>query len=115
MKYAEVAVNVKRLVESRACETGCRIRQQRSGNPPSNDEFIHELLLAYNTPKATVARLKNGQLNLAKELGEVLLKKKVWFKNVGQASSLSNPAEPNDGRQAGSLSYFDVIEEKKVG
>ncbi len=42
MKYAEVAENVKQLVE----------------NKPSEDEFIYELLLAYNTPKATVARLK---------------------------------------------------------
>jgi len=83
MKYAEAAENVKRLVESRACETGCRIRQQRSGNPPSNDEFIYELLLAYGTPKATISRLKKGQLNLSKEPGEVLLKKKVYFKAIG--------------------------------
>ena len=64
MKYAEVAENVKRLVET----------------PPSRDEFIYELLLAYNTPKNTVARLKKGLLNQSKEPGEVLLKKKVWFK-----------------------------------
>jgi len=66
MKYAEVAENVKRLLEE----------------PPSNDVFVYELLLAYGTPKATVARLKLGQLNLAKEPGEVLLKKKLWFKPV---------------------------------
>ena len=104
MKYAEVAENVKRLVE----------------NPPSHDEFIYEFLLAYNTPKNTVARLKKGQLNQSKEPGEVLLKKKVWFKkeqasrlpNVSQASrlpggaeSLPEPEEPNDGKQAGRMLY----------
>lgn len=103
-----MAENVKRLV----------------GNPPSHDEFIYELLLAYNTPENTVARLKNGQLNLAKVPGEVLLKKKVWFTNVSQASSLpcavpqasrlpggaESPqdvggTEPNDGKQAGRSLY----------
>jgi type I restriction-modification system DNA methylase subunit len=66
MKYADVAENMKRLLDKR----------------PSNDEFVYELLLAYGTPKATVARLKKGQLNLAQEPGEVLLKKKLWFKTV---------------------------------
>jgi len=54
-------------------------------NPPSPDKFIHELLL----------------------------KKKVWFKNVGQASSLSLPASPSDGRQAGCLSYIDEMKSAK--
>ncbi len=92
MKYAEVAGNVKRLV----------------GNPPSHDEFIYELLLAYNTPKATVARLKNGQLNLAKGPGEVLLKKKVWFKNVSQAARL-----PNVPQASRLPDLFAAIEELK--
>ncbi|MDD2236916.1 MAG: N-6 DNA methylase [Kiritimatiellae bacterium] len=66
MKYAEVAENVKQLVE----------------NPPPKAEFIYALLPAYGTPKATISRLKAGQLNLAKEAGDVLLKKKVWFRPV---------------------------------
>ncbi len=64
MKYAEVTENVKKLVES----------------PQPKDEFIYELLLAYGTPKATIARLKSGAINLSKKPGEVLLKKKVYFK-----------------------------------
>jgi hypothetical protein len=44
MKYAEVAENVKRLVE----------------NPPSQDEFIYELLLAYGSPRSGVTLLKTG-------------------------------------------------------
>ena len=64
MKYAEVAENVKRLVENRACEIGCRIRQQRSGNPPSHDEFIYELPLAYGSPKSDVTFPLKGMCNL---------------------------------------------------
>ena len=92
MKFVEVAQNVKRLVESRACETGCRTRQQRSGNPPVKDEFIYELLLAYGTPKATIARLETGSLNLSKEPGEILLKKKVYFK--ADSTATTHPVVP---------------------
>ena len=93
MKHAEVAENVKRLVE----------------NPPSQDEFIYELLLA-------------------KEPGEVLWKNKVWFKNVAQASRLPdvpqvivpnrsnlclpNSAEPSDNEQAGRSLYFEGAGER---
>jgi hypothetical protein len=66
MKFAEVAENVKQLVE----------------HPPAQADFIYALLLTYGTPKATIDRLKKGQQNLAKEPGEVLLKKKVWFRPV---------------------------------
>lgn len=66
MKFAEVAENVKQLVE----------------NTLPKDEFIYALLLAYGTPKATIARLKAGQLNLSAGLNDVLLKKKVWFRPV---------------------------------
>jgi len=32
------------------------------------------------------------------------------FKKVGQASSLSHPAEPSNDKQTGSLSYFKPID-----
>lgn len=96
MKFAEVAENVRQLVES----------------PPAKDEFIFELLLAYGTPKATIARLKAGQLNLAITPGDVLLKKKVWFRTVGpnveQTSRLPNQDEPNDNKQAGRSLYVEI-------
>jgi hypothetical protein len=82
MKFADVAENVKLLVE----------------NPPAQDEFIFELLLAYGTPKATIARLKSGQANLAKEPGEVLLKKKVFFKAL---ITETHPAVPAPLRRRG--------------
>jgi hypothetical protein len=41
--------------------------------------FIYELLLAYNLPKASIARLKSGNLNLSKQAGELIWKKKLLF------------------------------------
>ena len=79
MKYADVAENVRQLLDEL----------------PSQDEFIYELLLAYGSPKASITRLKQGTYNQSKVSSEVLWKNKVWFKNVGWASSLSNFAAPN--------------------
>ncbi|MCF7864231.1 MAG: hypothetical protein K9L89_05525 [Kiritimatiellales bacterium] len=102
MKFSEVAENVKQLAD----------------NPPPKDEFIFELLLAYGSPKATISRLKAGQLNLAKTPCDVLLKKKVWFRpvNVPQASRLLNvpqasrlPGGTESPRKAGGTE--PVIEE----
>ena len=42
--------------------------------------FIYDLLLAYNFPKATISRLKNGDLNLSQDPTEIHLKKKLFFK-----------------------------------
>lgn len=43
-------------------------------------EFIFEFLASYNIPKATVTRLKKGNSNLSKQQGEVILKKKLFFR-----------------------------------
>ena len=48
----------------------------------NEEAFIYDLLLAYDIPKATVAKLKVGNLNLSKVDGEVSLKKKLFFKEV---------------------------------
>ena len=79
MKYADVTENVRQLLDEL----------------PSQDEFIYELLLAYGSPKASITRLKQGTYNQSKVSSEVLWENKVWFKNVGWASSLSNFAAPN--------------------
>jgi hypothetical protein len=42
--------------------------------------FIYELLLAYGQPKASIKRLQEGGLNLSKNDGEILWKKKIFFK-----------------------------------
>lgn len=44
--------------------------------------FIYDLLLAYGQPKASIKRLKDGGLNLSKNSGEILWKKKLFFKET---------------------------------
>lgn len=66
MKYADVAENVRQLLE----------------DLPPQDEFIYELLRAYGKPKASITRLKQGTYNQSKNPDEVLWKKEVWFKAV---------------------------------
>ncbi len=49
----------------------------------NKETFIYDLLLAYDFPKATISRLKSGDLNLSKDPNEILLKKKLLFKSIG--------------------------------
>lgn len=42
--------------------------------------FIYDLLLAYEMPKASITRLQKGNLNLSKNEGEIIWKKKLYFK-----------------------------------
>lgn len=44
--------------------------------------FIYDLLVAYGISKTSITRLKKGDFNLSKVAGEVLYKKKVFFKEV---------------------------------
>lgn len=46
------------------------------------DTFIYDLLLAYGTPKSSIARLQQGGLNLSKNDGEIAWKKKLFYKTV---------------------------------
>jgi len=48
----------------------------------TQDTFIFEFLLAYGEPKSTITLLKKGDLNQLESKGEVLLRKKVFFKEV---------------------------------
>ena len=47
--------------------------------------FIYELLLAYGQPKASIKRLQEGGLNLSKNDGEILWKKKIFFKETSES------------------------------
>jgi hypothetical protein len=47
----------------------------------SKSSFIYDLLLAFGQPKASITRLQKG-LNLSKTEGELLWKKKLFFKEV---------------------------------
>ena len=43
-------------------------------------EFIYELLAAYNLPKASITRLRKGNLNLSKDENEIIWKKKLYYR-----------------------------------
>lgn len=55
---------------------------QKLINNFNQETFIYDLLLAYGSPKASISRLQNGNLNLFKGPGVVNWKKKVLFKEV---------------------------------
>lgn len=48
------------------------------------EEFVYDLLLAYDLPKASITRLKQGAYNQAKTDGEILWKKKLYFKTAAK-------------------------------
>jgi len=50
--------------------------------PLKKESFIYDLLLSYGLPKASITRLRKGNLNLSKNNGEVSWKKKVLFREV---------------------------------
>lgn len=44
------------------------------------ETFIYELLKCYGVPKASITRLQNGSINISNNAGEILWKKKLFFK-----------------------------------
>ena len=46
----------------------------------SQDTLIYDLLLAYGQPKSSVTRLQKGTYNLLKGTGDILWKKKLFFR-----------------------------------
>ena len=50
------------------------------GQDTSQDEFIYQLLLAYDFPKSSITRLKKGDYNQSKNEAEILWKKNLFFK-----------------------------------
>ncbi len=63
MNSHEIEHNVKRILENF-----------------SKESFLFDLLLAYGISKTSITRLKSGDFNLSKNEGEILYKKKVFFK-----------------------------------
>lgn len=49
------------------------------------ETFIYDFMLAFDFPKASIARLKTGNLNMSKLPGEKLVKKKFWFKELSES------------------------------
>lgn len=46
----------------------------------SKEDFVYDLLIAYGISKTSVTRLRKGDYNLSKVDGEILYKKKIFFK-----------------------------------
>ena len=46
----------------------------------SKEDFIFDLLIAYGISKTSVTRLRKGDYNLSNVDGEILYKKKIFFK-----------------------------------
>lgn len=68
MNIAQIETNLQNLMQNFNQET-----------------FIYEFMLAFGFPKTTIARLQKGGTNMSKIDGEILLKKKLWFKPVASA------------------------------
>jgi hypothetical protein len=58
----------------------------------STEEFIYDLLIAYGISKTSITRLKKGDFNLSKVDGEILYKKKIFFK-TGESENLLSEIE----------------------
>jgi hypothetical protein len=65
MKIAQIEENLHKVVK-----------------PLKKESFIYDLLLSYGLPKASITRLRKGNLNLSKNNGEISWKKKVLFREV---------------------------------
>lgn len=75
MNSHEIEHNVKRIIENF-----------------SKEDILFDLLLAYGISKTSITRLKSGDYNLSKVEGEILYKKKVFFK-VEKADKLLSAIE----------------------
>lgn len=73
MNSHEIEQNVKRIIENF-----------------SKENFLYDLLLAYGISKTSITRLKSGDFNLSKVDGEILYKKKIFFKQQPTDKLLSS-------------------------
>jgi len=56
----------------------------------NKEEFIYDLLIAFDISKTSVTRLKKGDFNMSKVEGEILYKKKIFFKEEASDKLLSS-------------------------
>ncbi|MEQ4779099.1 DNA methyltransferase [Providencia huaxiensis] len=68
MNSVQIEKNVKNLVK------------QVLSQEISKDDFVYKFLLAYGHRKSVISRVKSGERNLAKNAGEVILKRHLYFK-----------------------------------
>jgi hypothetical protein len=73
MNSREIEQNVKRIIENF-----------------SKENFLYDLLLAYGISKTSITRLKSGDFSLSKIEGEILYKRKIFFKHQPADKLLSS-------------------------
>ena len=81
----------------------------------SEETFIFDFLLSYGFPKSSISRLKKGDYNLSKNPGEILWKKKVFFKTEKKID-LHNLIDNlrNDDRIIKSCPRFIIVTDFKI-
>ena len=70
------------------------------------ENFIYDLLLAYGLPKSSINRLKKGDYNQSKIDGEIIWKKKIYFKPVLENEDVHDVIDE--------ISKSNVIEKQKI-
>lgn len=77
-------------------------------------EFLYDFLTCFGLPKATIARLKGGGLNVAKKAGCTLLKSKVYFDPTTEAPLLAIEAAKTDRKIAANKPRFLIATDFKT-
>ncbi|MBC8300400.1 MAG: class I SAM-dependent DNA methyltransferase [Pelagibacterales bacterium] len=72
----------------------------------NQDNFIYDFLEAYDQPKSTIKRLKDGVYNISKKKNEVIWKKKIYFYHVAENEDVHDIIDE--------LSKSDLIEKNKI-
>lgn len=81
----------------------------------SKEEFVFDLLVAYGISKTSVTRLKKGDYNLSKVDGELLYKKKIFFKVEASDKLLSSiEAISKEGRIVKHQPRFAILTDYKL-
>jgi hypothetical protein len=68
MYISEIEENIERLTKS-----------------AENPRFIYDLLSSYGLPKASITRLEQGSYNLSKVSGEIIWKRRLYFRELHDA------------------------------
>ena len=72
----------------------------------NKDTFIFDFLEAYEQPKASIKRLKEGDYNLSKEPNEIIWKKKIHFYSVNADQDIHEVID--------TISKSEFIEKNKI-
>jgi hypothetical protein len=97
MKSTEIKNNVQNLIDNF-----------------SKEEFAFDLLVAYGISKTSVTRLKKGDYNLSKVDGELLYKKKIFYKVEASDKLLSSIEDiSKDERILKQLPRFAILTDYK--